>query len=290
MVAASIGGVGQVSGAVALPDGRRLAYCQYGPPDGVPVVFIAGAACGRLMAFGQDLLHSRGIRLISVDRPGLGRSSADPAKTFDSIGADIAVLIEAVAGRPAVVVANSQGAPFGLAVATTGWARGLVLASPVDDVGHPGTTALLPAEYRGLVEEVTSDPDTALRTLSGFDADAMFDMLLGDHPAADAPVYGDPGFRSLLRTALRDGFSSGAAGYARDTVLAMSAWPTALFDPGVPVRILFGAQDRVHSPDLGSTLTRRIRGAQRTVIRAAGGALLWSHADLVLDEAAALGR
>jgi hypothetical protein len=74
-------------------------------------------------------------------------------------------------------------------------------------------------------------------------------------------VYGRPKFRTLLRDALDDGFSSGATGYARDTILAMSAWPAKLFDPGMDVRILFGADDRVHSPDLGMTLANRIRGA-----------------------------
>jgi len=274
-----------IDDAVVLRDGRRLAYRQYGPADGRPLLFLPGAGLGRLMRFGEDALADRHVRLLSIDRPGLGASSPHPVKTFASVAADLAALVDAVVGEPVTVVANSQGAPFGLAFATTGRARGAVLVSPIDDVGHPPTTALLPADYRALVAEVAADPEAAMRRFSAFTAAELFAMMTGDHPPADQPIYDDPGFRSMLRTALDDGFASGADGYARDTMLAMSPWPAQLFEPVVGVRILIGAHDRVHSPDGAATLTGRIRGARRAVVDDAGGALLWSHPHLVLDAA-----
>ncbi|MEE6176251.1 alpha/beta fold hydrolase [Mycobacterium sp. 050134] len=173
-----------------------------------------------------------------------------------------------------------------MAVATTGLARGVVLVSPIDDVGYPPTTALLPEEYRTMVDAVALDANAVEQRLSAYTADALFDMLMSNYPTSDEAIYGQPGFRSLLRTALEDGFASGAAGYARDTVLAMSAWPAKLFDPGVDVCVLFGADDRVHSPDLGLTLAERICGARRDIVDLAGGGLLWSHPDVVLAAAA----
>ena len=279
--------VATVTSAIVLRDGRRLAYRRYGPTDGAPLLFMPGAGCGRLMTFGGAALADHQIQLISVDRPGLGASSPDPLKTFDSIADDVAALIEEVVGRPVPVVANSQGAPFGLALATTGWISALVLVSPIDDVGYPPITALLPEDYRSLVAAVARDPYPALQRLATYTPGALFETVMSDYPPSDEAVYGRPEFQTQLRAALDDGFASGATGYARDTVLAMSAWPAKLFDPGVDVRILFGADDRVHSTDLGATLADRIRGAHRDVIDGVGGALLWALPDLVLARAVA---
>jgi pimeloyl-ACP methyl ester carboxylesterase len=80
------------------------------------------------------------------------------------------------------------------------------------------------------------------------------------------------------------GFAQGAAGYARDFVLATSDWP---FDPSairVPVDLWYGGHDTstVHSPDLGVELARRIPGARRHLLPEAGGSLLWTHAEEIL--------
>ncbi|MFE6577617.1 alpha/beta fold hydrolase, partial [Streptomyces rochei] len=80
-----------------------------------------------------------------------------------------------------------------------------------------------------------------------------------------------------------EGFAQGAAaGYARDTVLAMSRWPFALDAVTVPVDIWYGEEDTGHSPDNGALLATRIPGARRHVVPGIGGALLWTHAEPVL--------
>jgi pimeloyl-ACP methyl ester carboxylesterase len=263
--------------------GRRVAYAAYGPAEGTPALFIPGAGCGRRMSFGHEQLDDHGVRLISVDRPGLGSSESDPGKTLDTVGADFAAVIDRLVGRPIPVVANSQGAPFGLALAGTGWAARLVLASPIDDLGCPSVAALLAPAHREFVSAIAADPDGAMQDLSAYTAGALFDMIMADYPPSDRAVYDDPGFRTMLRAALADGFAQGAQGYARDTVLATSPWPVHLLTPGVEVQVLFGSDDSVHSPDRGVTLADRIEGATRTVVEDVGGALLWARADAVLS-------
>ncbi|MGV0814466.1 alpha/beta hydrolase [Mycolicibacterium boenickei] len=263
--------------------GRRLAYATYGPADGMPVLFIAGAGCGRRMSFAHAQLDDYGVRLISVDRPGLGLSDPDPTKTLESVGADLAAVIHRLAGRPVPVVANSQGAPFGLALATTGQASRLVLASPIDDLGSAPVAALLAPAHREFVSAIAADPEAAIQDLSGYTGSALFDMIMADYPPSDRVVYDDPDFRTMLRTALADGFTQGAAGYARDTVLATSPWPVHLLSPGVETHVVFGADDTVHSPDRGATLTSRIDGATRTVVEDVGGALLWARPEVIVS-------
>ncbi|WKG01508.1 alpha/beta fold hydrolase [Mycolicibacterium sp. HK-90] len=272
-----------MTGGVVEHRGRRVAYAEYGPAEGTPVLFIAGAGCGRRMSFAGEQLDDYGVRLISVDRPGLGLSDPDPTKTLDSVGADFAAVIDCVAGRPVPVVANSQGAPFGLALATTGRASRLVLASPIDDLGCPSVAALLPPAHREFVSAIAADPDGAMQDLSAYSAGALFDMIMADYPPSDRVVYDDPGFRTMLRTALADGFAQGAAGYARDTVLATSPWPVHLTRPGVETHVVFGGDDSVHSPDRGATLAGRIDGATRTVVDGVGGALLWARPEVIVS-------
>lgn len=267
-----------------LADGRRLGYARYGPSDGVPVVFLPGAGCGRRMRFGDGLLSQRGVLLISVDRPGLGSSTPDPAKTLSSVAADVAHLVDEVIGAPVPVVAHSQGAPFALALATTGRASRVVLAAPIDDMAHPPVNAHLEPGYRALLADVAERPDLVLATLAEVTPRALFDLALGDHPPSDGAVYDDPRFRASFLDALEDGLAGGPDGYARDTVLAMTAWPPELFSPPVPVSILVGADDRAHSPDLARTLAARL-GASRTVVPGVGGALPWARPEVVLDAA-----
>jgi pimeloyl-ACP methyl ester carboxylesterase len=264
--------------AVDLPDGRRLAYAEYGDPSGPPVVFLPGAGCGRLMRFDVPRL-----RLIAIDRPGLGGSSADPRKSLVSVGADVAVLVDSLVGRPVPVVANSQGAPFGLASAAAGAASAVVLVSPIDDLAFPAVAAQLPAAYRAMLDAVAADPQGVYEDLATYTANRLFDMVLSEYPASDAAVYGDPGFRAMFAAALDDGFASDAAGYARDTVLAMTAWPAEVFDIGVPVSVLYGADDEFHSPDLAATLTGRFAESDRVVVPDVGGSLLWARPDLVAE-------
>ena len=270
-------------GEIVLPDGRTLAYAESGPDDGRPVLFLAGAGTGRSMTFGDAELERRGIRLITVDRPGLGASTHDPAKTFASVAADLAELLQLLGVERPRVVANSQGAPFGLALALAGAVADLVLVSPADEVAHPEVRVQLPDPLGQLVDAAAEDPDGVRRHLETFTPGAMSDLVMSNAPDSDRPVYGDARFASRYRLALEEGFAQGAAGYALDTLLAMRAWGLPLERLEVPVAIRFGEDDEVHSPDRGETLARRIPGAERTVVAGVGGSLLWARPEVALD-------
>ncbi|WP_423494163.1 alpha/beta hydrolase [Microbacterium esteraromaticum] len=270
------------------PSGRLLTGLVHGPENGTPVLFIAGAGTGKSMAFGDGLLDTCGIRLLTMDRPGMGDSTADPARTPTSTAEDYRVFVAAVLGTPDAevpVIANSQGALFGLAAAAQGWAQTLVLASPADEVANPTVRGLLPEAARALPELAQRAPDAARDLLSSFTPDAMRTMVLSGSDPQDRAFYTAPGFDARYRTALAEGFGDDGSGYVADTMMASTPWPVDLASITIPVTVLFGARDQVHSPDHGSFLTDRLPRARRTVIPEAGGALLWTHADVVFDAA-----
>ncbi|SFP83209.1 Pimeloyl-ACP methyl ester carboxylesterase [Amycolatopsis arida] len=271
-------------GTTTLPDGRALGWAEWGPPGGRPVVLCPGAGTSRSLGFGAGVLADLGIRLVSVDRPGLGASDPAPGRTLDDWAADVRHLARARGlGAPAVV-GYSQGVPFALACA----ARGVAAAAAVvcgDELADPRLADRLDAEVRGLVELAAADPARAEAVFAEFgDAERLEEMIVAGSSEVDRAVYTEPGFARAFRRALAEGFRQGPAGYARDTLLSMRRWP---FDPAqvtVPVDLWYGRLDAspVHSPDLGATLAARMPAARRHVVDTAGGALLWTHAVDVL--------
>lgn len=274
--------------STTLPSGRTLTGLAHGPEDGTPILFIAGAGTGKSMMFGEDLLHTRGIRLITMDRPGMGGSDHDPTRTPASTADDYRAFAAAVLGAPSPtipVVANSQGAIFGLAAAAQGWARTLTLVSPADETAHPAVRALLPEMARALPDLVENAPDSARELLRSFTPQAMRDMVVDGADTLDRAVYTAAPFDVLYRVALEEGFAGDSNGYVADTMMATTRWPLDLATITTPVAVLFGARDQVHSPDHGAILASRLPNATRTVIEDAGGALLWTHAGMVFDTA-----
>ncbi|MDP9951176.1 MULTISPECIES: alpha/beta fold hydrolase [Streptomyces] len=271
-------------GTTLLSDGRVLGWAEWGPEDGLPVLLSPGAGTSRWLGIGSGAVETEGVRLVSVDRPGLGVSTPAPDRDFADFVADVRELTEVRGLGPCpAMLGNSQGAPFALACAAAGAVSALALVSPADEVAAPEFADALPDELRGLVARVAEDPVGAEKVFAGFDADAMRRMVLAGSPASDLTVYEDPGFAAAYGRALEEGFTQGAgAGYARDTVLAMSRWPIDLGAITVPVEVWFGEEDTSHSPDLGLRLVSRIPGARRTVVPGVGGALLWAAAEPIL--------
>ncbi|WP_212845826.1 alpha/beta fold hydrolase [Catellatospora sp. IY07-71] len=271
-------------GQVGLADGRRLGWAEWGPAGGVPVLFCPGAGTSRRLGFGADVADALGVRLISLDRPGLGASDPAPGRTLTDWAADVAGFAAASgAARPAVV-GFSQGAPFALACAAAGVVSAAALVSGTDELARPEVAARLEPQLRWLVSSADDDPDEAEAYFAQLDAGRLRHLVTSMSGDADRAVYEDPAFAAAFRRALAEGFAQGPAGYARDALLAMRPWP---FDPAmieVPVEFWYGGQDTspVHSPDFGESLAARIPHARRHLLAEAGGALLWTHAERIL--------
>ncbi|MFB9906990.1 alpha/beta fold hydrolase [Allokutzneria oryzae] len=269
-------------GRTRLPDGRSLGWAEWGPEDGTPVLLCPGAATSRWLGFGA---HVPGIRLISVDRPGLGASDPHPGRTFDDWAADIADLLAARSLTRPAIVGFSQGAPFALACATAGLTGPVALVSAGDELADPRFADRLPPEVRGMLDLAARDPSAAESLFATMTPDAMWDMVITMSGGTDREVYTTPEFERAYRRAMAECFAHGSAGYARDTLLAMRRWPFDIGAITVPVDLWFGAKDTspVHSPDFGELLATRMPAARRHVDSDAGGAILWTHAEAILS-------
>ncbi|MGE3267649.1 MAG: alpha/beta fold hydrolase [Chloroflexota bacterium] len=272
-------------GAVRLADGRRLGWAQWGPADGTPVLFFGGAATSRSLGFGADALDRLGVRLLAVDRPGLGASDPDPARTLSTWPQDIAQLVADLELAETRIVGFSQGAPFALACAAAGIVQAVAIVSGQDDLTQPSFTDHLDPHLGGLLQAIAADPTGVEATfVSTANAEMLWQLITAYSSGIDLAVYTSDNFQPAFRRALAEGFAQGAAGYVRDLVLTMQPWPFTVEEIAVPVDLWYGAHDAstVHSPDFGETLARRLPNARRWLLPDAGGSLLWTHAEEIL--------
>lgn len=105
-------------GTVTLRDGRVLAYHEEG--SGVPVVALHGMFSSRLHWLQKTPVEVScpGVRLIALDRPGYGGSSAPPlGYNYTAFAQDLAEFADALELPRFCVTGHSSGGPNALAAA-----------------------------------------------------------------------------------------------------------------------------------------------------------------------------
>jgi pimeloyl-ACP methyl ester carboxylesterase len=244
------------------PGGRRIAVRDLTPdaPTDAPVVLFCHIAPGS-GEFDPDpaVTATRGVRLITVDRPGYGGS--DPTgDEFASVGLvtddAIAVLEDVLApGATAGVVGWSAGGRVALSVA----AQRPDLVSRVAVIGTPApddAVSWIPEEYKAGIE--------ALRGASAADAHAaltaamgpMVESLTGDDRfavlgvgEADGAVMARPGVADRLRGMVDETFAQGAAGMVADVAgYTLQPWGFEPADVTADVLLGYGADDPLGEP------------------------------------------
>lgn len=273
-----------------LPDGRRLGYERFGDPEGAPVVYCHGTPGSRL---GARLLSAtaaeRGVRLLAVDRPGMGLSTHDPDRRIVDAAADVAALADAVGVDRVGVVGHSGGGPSAMAIAARrpDLVTGVAIASGVP---HPSVRS------RGGLAETAAGLFAAAPRL-GRPPLSVVGWLARDHPGRlvalvertatppDRAVLADPGVSETLGAAVREAFRAGARGPALDAALlgAADGWGFAPADVSVPVRLYHGSRDRTVAVEgvrrMGAALPRgqvRVEPGEdhlSTLVRNAGAVL-----------------
>jgi pimeloyl-ACP methyl ester carboxylesterase len=103
---------------VELPDGRRLAYTEYGDRHGKPVLYCHGYPSPRREAqLVSETAAALGGRIISPDRPGYGDSDPQRDRTISDWPADIARLADALGLERLALLGVSGGGPYAVACA-----------------------------------------------------------------------------------------------------------------------------------------------------------------------------
>jgi pimeloyl-ACP methyl ester carboxylesterase len=98
---------------ITLKDGRSLGYAEYGFSNGFPILFFHGLPGSR---FEAEKLHAAAlklqVRLIGLDRPGMGLSSHQKNRTILDWPNDISEFTTSLNLKKFSIVGHSGGAPY----------------------------------------------------------------------------------------------------------------------------------------------------------------------------------
>lgn len=271
--------------SLKLADGRQLAWHEWGAAGGRVVIFCPGAGMAGRFVFGEKDAEELNLRIISVDRAGMGGSDADPQKNFASWTNDIKQLLTHLKAEAPLAMGFSQGAAFAYALAAANLVEGVAIVSGQDELSYPATIKQLPEQVAMMVERAGCDALALEAEIAQFaTADWLWQMIETMSAEQDQAYYARGDFAPHYRAALEAGFSQGAAGYARDTILAMAPWPFRMEDVRCSVQLWYGLSDisPVHSPDFGKVLNERLPSAKLNQVADVGSAILWSHSREIL--------
>ena len=267
---------------IQLPDGAVVAFEEYGDPNGVPVIFCHGWPSSRTMArLTDEPARELGIRIVSLDRPGIRGSSLQPNRKLS----DWPCLLEQVVERLDLpefrMLAISGGAlyAYATAVAMPERVRAIAIvggAPPMAEITDG--EGLLPL-YRWMLALYRSRPGLLRRCF----------YLVRPFLSVRSPVRFRPFVLKMLRLRRCDADSlrnaaafeavfesqrlawrASAEGVMADAEIYAQPWGFAIEDVRVPVRLWHGKEDRAFSVQLAEQMVKRLPDCKARFVNDAG--------------------
>ena len=254
-------------------DGRKLAVLDAGAEKGPAIFACHGTPGSGLLWRGSvEDVESRGMRLISYDRPGYGGSDPDPGRKVAAAAGDVAAIADALGLERFAVEGGSGGGPHALAC-------GALLSDRVVGVASLAGVAPYPAEGLDWLEGMGQDNlEEFAAALGGREAlepflqeqaksilaagpeelvDALRSLL---SPVDVAALTGE--FAEYLVAATHRGIGASIEGWIEDDFAFVAPWGFELAEVGVAVQLCQGAQDRMVPVAHGRWLAERLPGVE----------------------------
>jgi pimeloyl-ACP methyl ester carboxylesterase len=260
-------------GSIVLNDGRQLGYAEYGPTSGKPLLWFHGTPGARrqISPEAREAANERGVRIIAVERPGIGASTPHCYESIRDFARDIAYLASALELERFAVVGLSGGGPYALACASHmpdrvfsagvlggvapavgedrvegGQSTLMRILSPVVAYGHrPMGIAM-----RGLIRALEPVAERAL------------DLFASFMPPGDKRVFEDERVRLMFVDDLLNGSEHFMQAALLDGVLFGRHWGFELASIRVPVHMWYGDADIIVPVEHGVHMSERIPDAQ----------------------------
>lgn len=235
-------------------DGRDLAVEEWGAPGGRPVFLIHGTPGSRLGPVPRSMvLYQLGIRLITFDRPGYGRSHRRIGRAVADVADDVRQIADFLELNEFAVLGRSGGGPHALACAALlperisrvavlvglapaqaeglDWFEGMTASNTREYLAVRTQGSLISSRLRSVAERIRANPVQHIAN------------LYADLTQADRRVVADAGLRRKLLESYTEAFRASADGWIDDLLAFCAPWGFNLGDIVVPTMLWHGAND-----------------------------------------------
>lgn len=279
---------------VRLADGRALAYAAHGPASGRPVLYFHGTPGSKhnwFLNHDEDLLEELGLRVLAIDRPGLGHSTFQAGRTLHDWPEDVREFADRAALDRFAVLGYSCGAPYALACAVRlgEQVTQTIVVSGYADANHPDLASTRAQQNLQILRLGADRPWSSraiyrtMGTMARIAPGLFVRQALTTMPPADRQVLSQPPVRQAFLTMLHETLRQGPGGVQLDSAIVASPWDLPLDRISSPVTLWHGTEDRNAPPVMARHLAERIPGAELHVVRGEGHlSLVHRHAPDIL--------
>ncbi|CAN5523798.1 alpha/beta hydrolase [soil metagenome] len=266
----------RVEGTVGLGGGRRLGFAEFGPPSGRSVVWLHGTPGARrqIPAEARAYAEVHGLRIVGIDRPGIGSSTPHLYDDIAGFAPDLEVVADRLGLDDLAVIGLSGGGPYALAagalldrVRAVGVLGGVAPTVGPDAIGG-GLVALgkrlAPAIAVARVP-IGVGLTGAIRLAKPF-ASRGLDLYARLSPEGDRRLLGRPEFKAMFLDDLLNGSRKQCSAPLADVLLFSRGWGFDLADVAVPVTWWHGDADHIVPFDHGTHTVSRLPRAELRVL------------------------
>lgn len=246
-------------GTARLRDGRSLAYAEWGPSEGRPLLHFHGLPDGRFGWSGGPVRADREVRLISIDRPGVGASDPRPGRSVADWPADVEDLAIQLELDRFSVSGWSAGGAYALACARELRSRvdTAILISACGRLDLPGFIGQMSsaAAWRLAARAPVSMTlvYSAMGRLARRRPRSFAKIASSGLSNVDRAVIRRPEVTGRMATAYVEATRSGGRGFTEDMQTLLRPWGFEPAEIDLPVHLIHGRCDKVAPPLTPST-------------------------------------
>lgn len=262
---------------MAVRGDRRLSFAEYGPRRGPAIVWMHGTPGARrqIPLEAREYADRRGVRIIGIDRPGIGSSTPHLYPNILDWTHDLELFLETLAIDTVRLIGLSGGAPYALAA-------GAALPDRVHGIGILGGVAptrgpdaaeggpIQLAVHLAPVITLARVPlgvtlTQAIRVVKPLAGRAL-DLYAAVQPPGDKHLLSRPEFKAMFIDDLLNGSRFQTSAPLADLILFTRPWGFEAADVRVPVRWWHGDADHIVPFRHGQHMVDRLPDATMTVV------------------------
>ncbi|WP_418001751.1 alpha/beta fold hydrolase [Mycobacterium sp. PDNC021] len=263
----------KLEGNIAVGEDRQISFAEFGNPQGRAVFWLHGTPGARrqIPTEARTFAARKNIRLIGIDRPGIGSSTPYQYENVLGFTDDLRTIADTLGINRFAVIGLSGGGPYTLATAAAMPDRvvmAAVLGGVAPLIGEDGISSGL-MELAKFVRPVLEVADTPIRWVAGslikligpFGSPAL-DLYARISPDGDRNLLSRPEFKAMFLDDLLNGSRKQLAAPFADIVVFARDWGFRLEDIKVPVRWWHGDADHIVPYAHGEHAVARIADAE----------------------------